>query len=125
MKHIVRGVSPRLLGTGLLSSSANSSGVRIMGVIAQNERAVSLIPQRMIEGTYLTESSPASSVVIGAELAHKLEVKIGSKVVLMTQSLRPPGSDSKGWRRKCDAKHSFARERDLPHRPGSGRRQHH
>ena len=95
MKNIVQGVSPRLLGTGLLSSSANSSGVRITGVIAQNERAVSLIPQRMVEGTYLTESSPASSVVIGADLAHKLEVKIGSRVVLMTQSLRSPGSDAK------------------------------
>jgi putative ABC transport system permease protein len=98
MKNIVQGVSPRLLGTGLLSSSANSSGVRITGVIAQNERAVSLIPQRMVEGTYLTESSPASSVVIGADLAHKLEVKIGSRVVLMTQSLLPSSEakDSSG-----------------------------
>ena len=33
MKNIVQGVSPRLLGTGLLSSSANSAGVRITGVI--------------------------------------------------------------------------------------------
>jgi putative ABC transport system permease protein len=67
-------------------------------VIAQNERAVSLIPQRMVEGTYLTESSPASSVVIGADLAHKLEVKIGSRVVLMTQSLLPSSEakDSSG-----------------------------
>ena len=98
MKNIVQGVSPRLLGTGLLSSSANSSGVRITGVIAQNERAVSLIPQRMVEGTFLTESSPASSVVIGADLAHKLEVKIGSRVVLMTQSLLPSSEakDSSG-----------------------------
>ncbi len=98
MKNIVQGVSPRLLGTGLLSSSANSSGVRITGVIAQNERAVSLIPQRMVEGTYLTESSPANSVVIGADLAHKLEVKIGSRVVLMTQSLLPSSEakDSSG-----------------------------
>ena len=35
MKQVVQGVSPRLLATGLLSSSANSSGVRIMGVIPQ------------------------------------------------------------------------------------------
>ena len=55
MKQIVRGVSPRLLATGLLSSSANSAGVRIMGVIPQDERAVSLIPQRMVEGTYLSK----------------------------------------------------------------------
>lgn len=91
MKQVVRGVSPRLLATGLLSSSANSAGVRIMGVMPQEERAVSLIPQRMVEGTYLSEDRP-SGVVIGAELARKLEVKIGSKVVLMTQALRQPGT---------------------------------
>ena len=94
MKQVVRGVSPRLLATGLLSSSANASGVRIMGVIPQDERAVSLIPQRMVEGTYLSNDT-ASGVVIGAELARKLEVKIGSKVVLMTQALRQPGTETK------------------------------
>src|ERR1700730_15448360 len=94
MKHVVRGVSPRLLATGLLSSSTNASGVRIMGVIPEDERAVSLIPQRMIAGLYLANDKPSdlkpSSVVIGEELAHKLEVKVGSKVVLMTQALRQP-----------------------------------
>ena len=68
MKKIVRGMSPRLLGTGLLSSSANASGVRITGVIPQDEQAVSLIPQRMVEGTYLSNDKP-SGVVIGADLA--------------------------------------------------------
>jgi ABC-type lipoprotein release transport system permease subunit len=91
MKHVVRGVSPRLLATGLLSSATNASGVRIMGVIPQDERAVSLIPQRMVEGTYLTNDR-LSGVVIGAELARKLEVRVGSKVVLMTQALRHTGT---------------------------------
>ena len=36
-----------------------------------------------------------SGVVIGAELARKLEVKVGSKVVLMTQAVRPPGTEAK------------------------------
>ena len=87
-------MSPRLLATGLLSSAANAAGVRIIGVIPQHERAVSLIPQRMVEGTYLSNDT-TSGVVIGAELARKLEVKIGSKVVLMTQALPPPGTDVK------------------------------
>jgi putative ABC transport system permease protein len=95
MKQLVRGVSPRLQATGLLSSSANASGVRIVGVIPQNERAVSLIPQRMIAGTYLSNDTKHSAVVIGDELARKLEVRIGSKVVLMTQALRPPGMQIK------------------------------
>jgi putative ABC transport system permease protein len=94
MKKIVRGVSPRLLATGLLSSSANSSGVRITGVIPQDEPAVSLIPERMVEGAYIS-SDKLSGVVIGDELARKLEVKVGSRVVLMTQALRQPTNATK------------------------------
>lgn len=94
MRQMVLGVSPRILATGLLTSSANAAGVRIMGVIPQDERAVSLIPQRMVEGTYLRSDSH-SGVIIGAELASKLEVKVGSKVVLMTQTLRSSDSRSK------------------------------
>jgi putative ABC transport system permease protein len=92
IKHVVRGVSPRLLATGLLSTSASSAGVRIVGVIPEDERAVSLIPQRMVQGTYLTSDNKLSGVVIGDELARKLELKIGSKAVLMTQALAQSGS---------------------------------
>lgn len=93
MKHVVRGVSPRLLASGLLSSPANAAGVGIMGVIPQEERAVSLIPQRIVEGTYLTDDTH-SSVVIGTELARKLKVKIGAKVVLMTQAVQQPDTEA-------------------------------
>ena len=92
IKHKVRGVSPRLLATGLLSTSASSAGVRIVGVIPEDERAVSLVPQRMVEGTYLTSNDKLSGVVIGDELARKLELKIGSKAVLMTQALTQAGA---------------------------------
>jgi len=91
LKPVVRGVSPRLLASGLLSSAANADGVRIMGVIPQAERAVSLIPQRIVEGNYLRDDQ-ASGVIIGADLARKLAVKIGGKVVLMTQAV--PQSDT-------------------------------
>jgi ABC-type lipoprotein release transport system permease subunit len=91
LKHVVRGMSPRLLASGLLSSAANSSGVSIMGVIPKEERTVSLIPQRIVEGKYLNDNQQ-SGVVIGAELANKLAVKVGSKVVLMTQAAQPPGA---------------------------------
>ena len=93
MKHVVRGVSPRLLASGLLSSAANADGVSIMGVIPKTERAVSLIPQRIVEGNYLDDDQQ-SGVVIGADLARKLAVKIGAKVVLMTQAVQPPGTEA-------------------------------
>ena len=93
MKHVVRGMSPRLLASGLLSSAANAAGVGIIGVIPQEERAVSLIPLRIVEGTNLSDDKQ-SGVVIGAELARKLEVKVGSKVVLMSQAVQQPGTEA-------------------------------
>jgi ABC-type lipoprotein release transport system permease subunit len=98
MQPIVTGVSPRLIATGLLSSAANATGVRIVGVIPRQERTVSLIPQRIVQGAYLDDDQP-SGVVIGSGLASKLEVKVGSKVVLMTQPVRLPrveGKDAPG-----------------------------
>ncbi|HVA93640.1 MAG TPA: FtsX-like permease family protein [Candidatus Dormibacteraeota bacterium] len=92
MKHVLRGMSPRLLASGLLSSAANSSGVNLMGVIPKQERAVSLIPQRIVEGNYLNDDQQ-SGVVIGTELARKLDVKVGDKVVFMTQAVQPTGTD--------------------------------
>jgi ABC-type lipoprotein release transport system permease subunit len=64
-----------------------------MGIIPQEERAVSLIPQRIVEGNYLNDDQP-SGVVIGAELARKLAVKIGAKVVLMTQAVQTPDTEA-------------------------------
>jgi len=93
MKDVARGVSGRLLASGLLSSAANSDGVRIMGVVPGDEAAVSLIPQRIVEGSYLGDNQQ-SGVVIGADLARKLAVKIGSKVVLMTQGIQLPAAEA-------------------------------
>jgi ABC-type lipoprotein release transport system permease subunit len=93
LKHVLRGVSPRLLASGLLSSAANASGVSMMGVIPKEERAVSLIPQRIVEGKYLNDEQQ-SGVVIGADLARKLAVKIGAKVVLMTQAVPPSDTEA-------------------------------
>jgi ABC-type lipoprotein release transport system permease subunit len=93
LKHVVRGMSPRLLASGLLSSADNASGVSMMGVIPKEERAVSLIPQRIVEGNYLSDDQQ-SGVVIGTELARKLNVKLGAKLVLMTQAVQPPDTEA-------------------------------
>jgi ABC-type lipoprotein release transport system permease subunit len=88
-RSVVQGVSPRLLVSGLLRSAAGSAGVRIFAVEPEAEKSLSLIPRRMVEGSYLSEDQP-SGVVIGTELARKLAVKVGAKVVLMTQALQQP-----------------------------------
>jgi putative ABC transport system permease protein len=91
LKGFVLGMGPRLVTTGLLSSAANAAGVSIVGVVPKDEPIISLIPQRIVEGTYLRDDQP-SGVVIGTELAHKLEIKVGSKAVLMTQAVQPSGA---------------------------------
>ena len=88
MKPVVHGLSPRLMASGLASSAVNADGVEIMGVIPDHERAVSLIPQRIVAGGYLVDDQP-SGVVVGTQLARKLGLKIGSRVVLMTQAVKP------------------------------------
>jgi putative ABC transport system permease protein len=95
IKPLVRGVSPRLVATGLLNSATNAAGVTVQGAIPQRERAVSLIPERIVKGIYLNDSRP-SDVVIGSRLARTLEVKVGSKVVLMTQAVRQTGPAATG-----------------------------
>ncbi len=93
MAGVSRGVSPRLRASGLLTSAANAEGVGIMGVVPEAERAVSLIPQRMIEGGYFNDGGNPG-IVIGAALARKLALKIGAKVVLTTQGIRFPGAEA-------------------------------
>jgi putative ABC transport system permease protein len=93
MKDVLRGMSPRLLAFGLLSSAANAERVRTIGVIPSEERTVSLIPQRIVEGKYLDDDQQ-SGVVIGADLARKLAIKIGAKVVLTTQAVPLPDAEA-------------------------------
>lgn len=93
LPYALQGVSPRLLASGLLSSATNAAGVGIVGVIPEEELRVSLAAQHIVAGGYFSDGKP-SGVVIGAELARKLEVQVGSKVVLMAQGIRPPEADA-------------------------------
>jgi ABC-type lipoprotein release transport system permease subunit len=92
-RDALQGVSPRLLASGLLSSATNAAGVGIVGIIPEEEQRVSLVAQRIIAGGYFSDSTPAG-VVIGAELARKLAVQVGSKVVLMAQEIRPASASA-------------------------------
>src|SRR6202040_1680462 len=48
---------------------------------------------RIVEGNYLDDGQ-RSGVVIGTDLARKLAVKIGAKVVLMTQAVPTPDTET-------------------------------
>lgn len=86
LSPLIKGSAPRLLVSGLLSSAKNSAGVQVIGAVGRRERELSLLPERLVAGSFLGPDGNAPPVVLGTSLAEKLQVRLGSKVVLMTQA---------------------------------------
>ena len=78
--------SPRVVSSGLASSSESSSGITIVGIDPQKEPKVTTIKELVIQGDYLDEDG-AFQVLLGQGLAEKLKVGLGEKIVLMAQDL--------------------------------------
>lgn len=75
--------SPRVRGEGLVQSARKSVRAVVVGVDAGAEAAVSVVPSALVAGAFLAESrSRLPPVVIGAEMAERLGVDLGDKVVL-------------------------------------------
>lgn len=71
--------APRAFGNGLIAIGDRSEGVRIIGVEAAAERKVTNWADRLAAGRYL---EGRGEVMIGADLARKLEIELDGKVVL-------------------------------------------
>jgi putative ABC transport system permease protein len=82
----VAAYSPRVVSSGLISSSESSSGITIIGIDPQKEPKVTTIKELVIQGDYLNEEG-AFQILIGKGLAEKLKVGLGDKIVLMAQDL--------------------------------------
>jgi len=75
---------PHTVATGLASSSTNSYGSTIVGVDPNAESTVLTLPHKLVEGNFFTEDK-RFPVVIGKSLAKRLNVHMGSKIVLTFQ----------------------------------------
>lgn len=82
----VMGVSSRTTIYSMIASAETSAGVKISGITPKNERLVSNIYTKLIDGNYFEENR-RNPVIIGRKLAEKLKVKMGSKVVLTLQDI--------------------------------------
>lgn len=82
---VVTGHASRTLSFGMLASSHNSMGVKIMGISPNEERNITRFHDKLVEGEYLS-STVKNPVFISRKTAKKLKAKIGSKVVLTFQS---------------------------------------
>lgn len=77
VKHYV----VRTSSFAMVASSANSSGVSLVGTEPGRERDISQVDDVIVAGTFFEGDSPRD-IVIGSELAELLEVELGDRVVL-------------------------------------------
>ncbi len=82
--HPKAAVLQRIFLGGLLTSATNSVAVAVTAIRPDDERKVTDLHENISEGAWL-EADDERGIVLGFELAKKLEVGIGKKVVLMGQ----------------------------------------
>ena len=87
--HSVKGVkatSRRIITNTMIQSPATSSGVKVTGVVPEDEKQVTNLYNRLIEGTYF-EDGKRNPIIVGKKLAEKLKIKLKSKVVITLQDM--------------------------------------
>lgn len=77
-------ITNRIRISGMISSANGASGGNVLGITPEDEIKVSTIHNGIKEGEFLGEYKK-NRVVIGAKLAHKLKVKINSKIIVTFQ----------------------------------------
>ncbi len=83
----IKGWAPRVLGQAMLSTSYSSVGAAFMGVDPEQEKETTLFIEKIIEGVYLKEPE-GRGALIGCKMAEKLNVSIGSKMVITANNLQ-------------------------------------
>lgn len=82
----VKGVSNRIIIQSMASSAETAAGVMILGIDPDQEKQVTNLSTKIIDGAYF-EGIKKNPVVIGKKLADKLNVKVRSKIVITAQDL--------------------------------------
>ena len=82
----VDGVTVRHVVDGMLASAASTRGVRINGIIVADEAAVTSLAESLVDGRLLPEKG-RNPIMVSQRSAKKLNLRIGSKVVLTFSDL--------------------------------------
>ncbi len=89
LPHVV-GAAPNVMEQGMLTYGDQVQGVMVRGVLPAIEPQVSDIASKLIEGNLTDLQNRPYSMIIGSEIAAKLDAKIGDKITLIA----PQGSVS-------------------------------
>ena len=82
----VKAAIPRVLISGMLSSSRGASGTRVTGIEKDREAELREMSEYLVEGEFLSGEHD-HPLVLGSGLVEKLEVELGDKVVLTASGL--------------------------------------
>ncbi|MGQ8338165.1 ABC transporter permease [Sunxiuqinia sp. A32] len=82
----VEASSARIIINTMIQSAATSAGVKVTGVIPEQERKVTNLYSKLNDGTWF-ESNKRNPIVISQKLADKMKVKVKSKVVITLQDM--------------------------------------
>lgn len=77
----VRAAIPRIIVTGLVSTSSDSRPVYLQGIRPELESALTDYADDLVAGTFL-EGEERAPLVLGSRLAERLELELGDRVVL-------------------------------------------
>jgi ABC-type lipoprotein release transport system permease subunit len=82
----VRAWAERIVVPALLSTPAHSMVVNVIGIDPEAEARVSTAREMVREGDYLSADAPGK-ILVGRRLADKVALRLGKKLVLMSQQL--------------------------------------
>lgn len=83
--HKIKAFSVRIKSVSMINSANSGEGIMLSGIEPEKEKAVTGIYKYIREGSYFTDSRK-NGILVGEKLAHKLKIKMRSKVVLTMQS---------------------------------------
>jgi len=81
-EELVENFSVRVLSYAAISSPVNMRSVTMVGINPESEKHLSQIDDAMEKGSYFEAGGGERNLVIGRELAERLEVGVGDRVVL-------------------------------------------
>ena len=95
----VLAAAPYIEDQALLIAGGKSSGAIVTGVLPEDERQVTAIADKVVEGSFGALKAGEYGIVLGSELAKALGVSLGGRVVITT-SLRTttPAGVMPRWR---------------------------
>jgi len=76
----VSAASKRLIAEPFIMAAHGTGGGKLIGVIPEQEKNVTDIWEKIVEGTYLEHESRMPPAVVGEKLAKRLRLKVGTRI---------------------------------------------